>query len=375
MKRIIQSSPIRLLTAVPLCDGHDSAITTVNQELIRQGFEIVYMGYHRSAEDIVRAAIQEDVNGIGISSYNGGHIEFFRHIHELLQEKNRTDIRVFGGGGGTITPEDVVIMKEDGTDEIFLAGTPFDWTCDRLRELFTAKSIDLTQTLPGDIPLGQRLTAVEAELSDRPKPPARGKAKIIGITGPGGAGKTTLIDEWIRGALADNPDIKIGVLSHDPSSMSRGGLLGDRATMIYSQHDNIFLRSMATRGEQGGLSPATEECLQWMASAQTGFDLVLVETVGTGQEALPFNSELIDSKILVLHPEYGAQLQLQKILMLEIADVVVLNKTDWAGAARAIEEIKRQVNLPGSSQAPVYSTNASKHKDAGVVELRKHFSL
>lgn len=133
------SHPIRLLTAVPLCDGHDSAITTVNQELIRQGFEVVYMGYHRSARDIVRAAIQEDVNAVGISSYNGGHIEFFRRVVELLRDAGRSDIRVFGGGGGTITPEDVIIMKNDGVDEIFLAGTTFEWMCDRLRELFTEK--------------------------------------------------------------------------------------------------------------------------------------------------------------------------------------------------------------------------------------------
>lgn len=215
------------------------------------------------------------------------------------------------------------------------------------------------------------LTAVETKHPDLPMPSKRGKAKIIGITGPGGAGKTTLIDEWIRGSLNESPDIRIGVLSHDPSSISRGGLLGDRATMIYSQHDQVFLRSIATRGEQGGLSPATEQCLQWMASEEAGFDLVLVETVGTGQEALPFASEMIDTKILVLHPEYGAQLQLQKILMLEVADIVVLNKTDWAGAARAVEEIKRQVNLPGGTQAPVFSTNASQYNNAGIAELRQ----
>jgi len=363
--------PIRLLTAVPLCDGHDSAVTTVNQELIQQGFEVVYIGYHRSAEDMVRAAIQEDVNALGISSYNGGHIEFFREVIELFEQKGRRDIGLFGGGGGTITPEDVVVMKKDGVDEIFTAGTTFEAICERLVDLYGKKPLAL-QRVDTDTGLGQVLTAVEMGVEDRPKPPVRGRAKVIGFTGPGGAGKTTLIDEWIRGALEDQPDVRIGVLSHDPSSVSRGGLLGDRATMVYSQHDNVFLRSMATRGQQGGLSPATHECLEWMISEEAGFDYVLVETVGTGQEALPFTDELIDIKVLVLHPEYGARLQLQKILMLEVADIVVVNKSDWAGATRALEEVKRQVGMRAGENVEVFMTMASQHDDAGVKELRNH---
>lgn len=359
--------PIRLLTAVPLCDGHDSAVTTVNEALIRQGFEVVYMGYHRSVEDMVRAAIQEDVAGLGISSYNGGHVEFFSEVVAMLKETGSEGIGVFGGGGGTITREDVKQMKANGVDEIFLAGTSFEEITRRLEELYGERELK-QRAVGSDMGLAKTLSAVEYGLDGRSVPGERGKAKVIGFTGPGGVGKTTLIDEWIRGALIDDPDVRIAVLSHDPSSVRKGGLLGDRATMVYSQDDRVFIRSMATRGKQGGLSEASEECLRWMASKEAGFDYVLVETVGTGQEALPFEDSLVDTKVLVLHPEYGAALQLQKILMLDVADTVVVNKCDWRGATRALDEIGRAVGKRG---VPVYATQASEHADAGVTKLRK----
>lgn len=351
--------PIRLLTAVPLCDGHDSAINTINQELIQHGFEVIYMGYHRSAEAIVRAAIQEDVVAIGISSYNGGHIEFFREIVHLLKKNKRPDIGVFGGGGGTITPDDVKIMVKDGVDAIYLAGTSFDYILN-----------DLTKRYSKKCSKGQSLAELltQTENGETFPAPAKGNTKVIGITGPGGAGKTTLIDEWVRGALIDQPELSIGILSHDPSSVSRGGLLGDRASMIYCEDDRVFIRSMATRGQQGGLSIATEDCLKWMTSKKAGFDIVFIETVGTGQEALPFSSDLIDHKVLVLHPEYGARLQLQKILMLDCADTVVLNKSDWSGAARALQEIKEQ-----SKTSNIFTTHACQHNDKGVKLLRKEW--
>lgn len=359
--------PIRLLTAVPLCDGHDSAVTTVNEALIRQGFEVVYMGYHRSVEDMVRAAIQEDVAGLGISSYNGGHVEFFREVVQQLRNAGSHGPGVFGGGGGTITREDVKLMKHDGVDEIFLAGTSFEEISNRLEELYGVRDLEMCK-VNTDLGLAKTLSAVEYGMDGRPGPGERGKAKVIGFTGPGGVGKTTLIDEWIRGALLEDGDCRIAVLSHDPSSIKKGGLLGDRATMVYSQDDRVFIRSMATRGKQGGLSEASEECLRWMASREAGFDYVLVETVGTGQEALPFEDSLVDTKILVLHPEYGAALQLQKILMLDVADAVVVNKCDWHGATRALDEIGRAVRKRG---VPVYATQASEHADAGVAKLRR----
>lgn len=361
---------IRLLTAVPLCDGHDSAVMAVNQALIRGGFEVVYLGYHRAVSEIVRAAIQEDVAAIGISSYNGGHLEFFREVLEALKEAGRSDIGVFGGGGGTITPADVTLMKDYGVDEIFLAGVSFEQICERLRELYAKKA---TAEVAGNAPafsdseLGRLLTdknAADFLLQ-------RGDAKVIGFTGPGGAGKTTLIDEWIRGFLESNKEGRIAVLTHDPSSAERGGLLADRASMVYAQNDRVFIRSLATRGRQGGLAPSSENCLQWLTSEAAGFDHVLVETVGTGQEALPFSKDLVDLQVLVLHPEYGARLQLQKILMLEVADAVVVNKRDWAGAARAIEEIQSQLSLRAGKPVVLFETQASEHGNAGVEKLRK----
>src|SRR5205085_734935 len=207
----LMAAPIRVLTAVPICDGHDSAINTINLEFIRHGIEVVYLGYHRYATDMVRAAIQEDVRALGISSYNGGHVEFFSEVAALLKKKIRN-------------------------------------------------------------------------------------TKVFGFTGPGGAGKTTLIDEIILRLLNREPKARIAILSHDPSVVGAGALLGDRATMINSQDERVFMRSMATRGQAGGLSPATEDCLQLLAHSD--FDYVIIETVGTGQEAMPFQTGLVDKTAL-----------------------------------------------------------------------------
>jgi methylmalonyl-CoA mutase cobalamin-binding domain/chain len=369
----LASEPIRILTAVPLCDGHDSAVMAVNQALIHCGFEVVYLGYHRSVEDIVRAAIQEDVMAIGVSSYNGGHLEFFRQVVESLARVGRDDIGVFGGGGGTITPADVLLMKGYGVDEIFLAGTSFESIVDRLRRLYGGRrdrEKSELSVLADDNELAMALSAV-GEIDFDSRKWVRGSAVVIGFTGPGGAGKSTLIDEWVRGYLADHPDGRIAILTHDPSSIERGGLLADRASMVYAQNDRVFMRSLATRGRQGGFAPSTEDCLQVLASVAAEFDHVLVETVGTGQEALPFESTVIDTKVLVLHPEYGARVQLQKILMMDRADVVVLNKTDWASSVRAAEEVTHQISLRNEGVVRLYQTQASEHGNAGVTELRK----
>ena len=374
-----QTPPIRLLTAVPLCDGHDSAINTINLEFIRHGIEVIYLGYHRSARDIVRAAIQEDVRAIGLSSYNGGHVEFFAEVIALLKRQGADDIGVFGGGGGTITPGDAALMKRKGVDEIFFAGTPMAELVAFVKETYlrSGKGRLLKRTVNrrmNDRDLAQRLTAVELNVERSTLDVQRSTVQTpaIGITGPGGAGKTTLIDELVLRFLKANPRARLAILSHDPSLLGQGALLGDRAAMIYSQDDRVFMRSLATRGQAGGLSPATRRCLELLK--QGGFDLLLVETVGIGQEAMPFGHELVNKTVLVMSPDYGSRLQLQKIVMLDAADIFVVNKSDLAGAKTAAAELEQRLALNQRGQKLV-CTVAKRHRDRGVDELSQLLKL
>jgi methylmalonyl-CoA mutase len=398
---------------VPICDGHDSAINTINIELVHAAAEVIYMGFHRSATAIARAAVQEDVQALGISSYNGGHVEFFGEVAAMLRKLGANDIGLFGGGGGTITADDAKRMYKKGVDRIFFAGESLDDVVEYVMDHYPAPTPGprlkgSNWNVKSDRELAKLLTAAEnstdADLSGggNGAHKAKGRASgrigagvrsaagsdasfaathgtrgpiVVGVAGPGGAGKTTLIDELVLRFLQSDPKARVAVLSHDPSLVGNGALLGDRAMMIHAQDPRCFMRSLATRGQAGGLSSATQRCLSVLQRVEIEghgrFDAIIVETVGIGQEAAPFEAGLdglVDHKVLVMSPSYGSRLQLQKIAMLDAADIVVVNKSDLAGAKTASNEIEQRLSSNGRNQRLV-PTIAKKHRDRGVDEL------
>jgi len=374
-RRRAQPAPLRLLTAVPVCDGHDSAVTTVNLELARHGAEVIYLGYHCAASAIARAAVQEDVHAVGLSSYNGGHRAFFREVLAQLRARGASDIPVFGGGGGTITAADERAMKRDGVDRIFFAGTPLDGIMASIKADY-ARELGKDARMRGDRALGRAITLSEGAarvpgVSGRAR--AVGEAFVVGVAGPGGAGKSTLIDELTSRFLRRRPEGRLAILANDPSHPDSGGaILGDRVSAIYSQDDRVFFRSMATRGSLTGLSAAAPAAIASLRACGE-FDLVFVESVGIGQESDPFGvfgrgPRLADAVLFVLSPHYGGRMQLQKIAMLNGADLVALNKCDDPVARTASAEIAARLASNGKDQ-PLHATVAARHHDPGVDRL------
>jgi methylmalonyl-CoA mutase cobalamin-binding domain/chain len=371
-------APLRILTAVPVCDGHDSAVTTINIELARHGIEVIYLGYHQPVAAIVRAAIQEDVNVVGLSSYNGGHLVFFKAVVDQLRQSGNGDIPVFGGGGGTITQADERVMKRQGTDRIFFAGTPLADIMALIQREY-ARAAKPNAKFKGDRALARAITLAEsgAPASRLPPPAALNGAPrrsyIVGVAGPGGAGKSTLIDELTSRFLRSNPAGRIAILANDPSQPDTGGaILGDRVSAIYSQDDRVFFRSLATRGSLTGISAAAPAAIDLLKKSGE-FDLILVESVGVGQESDPFRifgagPRLVDATLFVLAPYYGGLIQLQKIALLNGADLVALNKCDHPMAHTARAEIQARLDQNGRGQT-LHPTTAARHFDPGVDAL------
>jgi len=384
----VPAHPVRFVSAASLFDGHDAAINIMRRILQRQGAEVVHLGHNRSVDEVVAAAIQEDAQGVAISSYQGGHVEYFSYLVELLRERGAGHIRVYGGGGGVIVPREIELLHERGVARIF---SPEDGQrlglpgminlmireCDvDLAGLPPASFDDLyagdTATLARTITLAEagRLPA-ELDLSPRRAVP------VLGITGTGGSGKSSLTDELVRRFRLDQEDkLRIAVLAVDPTRRKGGGaLLGDRIRMNSLTGENIFFRSMATRGAEGGLPERLAEVIAVLKAA--GFDLVIVETPGIGQgdaAIVPF----VDRSLYVMTPEFGAASQLEKIDMLDFSDAVAINKFERRGAEDARRDVGRQLVRNREEfgatweDMPVFGTSAATFNDEGVTALYQH---
>ena len=381
---------VRLVTAASLFDGHDASINIMRRILQATGCEVIHLGHNRSVEEIVNTALQEDAHGIAVSSYQGGHVEFFKYMLDLLRERGGAAIKVFGGGGGVIIPSEIEALQQYGVARIF---SPEDGQRlglqGMINEIVATCDVDLARELPRDLDalkagdtrvLARFITGLEAgtvpaKLRDellRAAEPAR--APALGITGTGGAGKSSLTDELIRRFRIDQGDrLKVAIISIDPSRRKSGGaLLGDRIRMNAIQHPNIYMRSMATREAGAEVAKALPDAIA--ACRVAGFDLIVVETPGIGQGDAAI-VPLVDCSLYVMTPEFGAASQLEKIDMLDFADFVAINKFDRKGAADALRDVRKQYqrNHELFSQAPetmpVYGTIAARFNDDGMTAL------
>ncbi|MBB3908277.1 methylmalonyl-CoA mutase family protein [Anoxybacillus rupiensis] len=386
---------VRFVTASSLFDGHDASINIMRRILQTSGAEVIHLGHNRSAEEIVNAAIQEDVQGIAVSSYQGGHVEFFKYMYDLLQERGASHIRIYGGGGGVIIPREIKELHDYGIARIF---SPEDGRVLGLQGMInvmleecdfpTVRTItDELERLPnGDVQAVARLitlcenrmdTATEVAAAaetvlDKIKKLTK-PVPVVGITGTGGAGKSSLTDELIRRFLNEIPDKKVAILSVDPTKQKTGGaLLGDRIRMNSIHSPRVYMRSLATRSSRSELSLAIQDAIEVAKAA--GFDLIIVETSGIGQGDAAI-TEVCDISMYVMTSEFGAPTQLEKIDMIDYADLIVINKFERKGSEDAKRQVQKQYQRSHQlfdkdlSEMPVYGTIASQFNDPGTNTL------
>ncbi|MCH7867995.1 MAG: methylmalonyl-CoA mutase family protein [Myxococcales bacterium] len=389
--------PVRVVTAASLFDGHDVAINIMRRILQAQGAEVIHLGHDRSVQEIVDAAIQEDAHAIAASSYQGGHIEFFSYMVEELRARGAPDVLVYGGGGGTITPDEIELLEGSGVARIFspelgrelgLEGmicTIIDECREQAREIASDEVSKLAADDPRSIARvislvestharGETETLAWASLRARLTAMAGERAALVlGLTGTGGAGKSSVLDEILRRLRRDAPEAKIALLLVDPTRRRSGGaLLGDRIRLNALGGPNVFVRSMATRQANLALSQSVADSLRVLKAAR--FDLVILETAGIGQSDSEV-VDLVDLSAYVMTPEYGAPSQLEKIDMLELSDYIVINKSDRRGALDALRDVRKQWKRNNvafetpDEQVPVFPAIAHQWNDPGVDRL------
>ncbi|NWQ40945.1 methylmalonyl-CoA mutase family protein [Bacillus sp. EB106-08-02-XG196] len=387
---------IRFVTASSLFDGHDASINIMRRILQASGAEVIHLGHNRSVEEVVNAAIHEDAQGIAISSYQGGHVEYFKYMYDLLKEKGAPNIRIYGGGGGVIIPREIKELHDYGIAWIF---SPEDGRklglqgmINRMLEecdfpTVSADHSEHIEKLPtGDVnAISKLITLAELHVDSNREAAAAAESllekvksltkeiPVVGITGTGGAGKSSLTDELIRRFINELPDKKVAILSVDPTKQKTGGaLLGDRIRMNAIFNPNVFMRSLATRSSKTELSLAIKDAVSVVKAA--GFDLVIVETSGIGQGDAEI-TEICDVSLYVMTSEFGAPTQLEKIDMIDFADLIVINKFERKGSEDALRQVQKQYQRShmlfekDTSEMPVYGTIASQFNDQGTNAL------
>ncbi|MDE0470848.1 MAG: methylmalonyl-CoA mutase family protein [Ekhidna sp.] len=378
---------IRIVTAASLFDGHDAAINIMRRIIQSTGCEVIHLGHNRSVQEIVACALQEDAQAIAITSYQGGHVEYFKYMYDLLKEKD-ADIKVFGGGGGTILPEEIKELHHYGIKRIYSPDDGREMGLQgMINDLVKQSDFAVGKNLNGQVEhistknhstVARVISAAENYPDEHQEEIASLKKKkvntpVLGITGTGGAGKSSLVDELVRRFLIDFNEKRIAIISVDPSRRKTGGsLLGDRIRMNAICNDRVYMRSLATRQPNLALPKHVQDAIDIVKSA--GFDLIILETAGIGQSDSEITNHS-DVSLYVMTPEYGAATQLEKIDMLDFADMIALNKFDKQGALDALRDVKRQYQRnhqlwnAKEEELPVFGTIASQFNDPGMNKL------